>query len=49
MSLEEAQNRVVELFIALCGAPDDESAAGAADEALHLLDALLAEQATQAC
>lgn len=44
MTLEESQNRVVELFVALAGDPDDEATAQAADEALRRLDALLAQE-----
>jgi hypothetical protein len=40
-SVEEAQNHVLGLFQSLCGAPDDEALADAADDALRELDELL--------
>ncbi|MFI9206036.1 ABC transporter ATP-binding protein [Streptomyces sp. NPDC053048] len=41
-TLEAAQQRTAELFVQLCGDPDNKEIAAAADKALHQLDELLA-------
>ncbi|MFD8996262.1 hypothetical protein [Streptomyces abikoensis] len=44
-ALETAQQRTADLFVQLCGDPDNAATAAAADEALHRLDELLAAAA----
>jgi hypothetical protein len=41
-SREAVQERMAELFVQLCGDPDDAAVADAADELLYQLDKLLA-------
>lgn len=41
-SMEELKSRVEDLFLRVCGDPDDTETAAAADSALHELDQMLA-------
>lgn len=42
----QVQRHLVELFVQLCGAPDDATVGAEADRTLHTLEALLTTTAT---